>query len=66
MTAPVRLPRPTNVADRQDVDWTQVEHIVLDEDPDRALCGVDQSGVPWDQGLPVCVACYEVARGGMN
>lgn len=65
-TTPVRLPLPRNVARRADVDWEQVEHLVSDADPDTALCGVDQSDVPWNQGLPVCIACYEVARGGLN
>ena len=36
------------------------------DDADTALCGVDQTGVPWDQGLPVCQACEAVARGRMS
>lgn len=58
--------RPRNVAERDDIDWEEVEHVVFDDDPDTALCGVDQSDVPWNQGFPMCVACAEVLRGGMN
>jgi hypothetical protein len=42
------------------------EHIVFDDDADTALCGVDQTGVPWNQGLPVCQACLAVAQGRMS
>ena len=42
------------------------EHIVRDDDPDTALCGVDQTDVPWNQGLPVCHACLAVAEGRMS
>jgi hypothetical protein len=28
--------------------------------------GVDQTGVPWNQGLPVCQACLAVAQGRMS
>jgi hypothetical protein len=27
-------------------DFEQVEHIVTDEEPDTALCGIDQTDVP--------------------
>ena len=47
-------------------DFEQVEHIVTDEDPDTALCGVDQTDVPWEQGWPWCQACIAVAQGRMN
>ena len=46
--------------------FEECEHLVGDEDPDTALCGVDQTDVPWDQGLPVCQACLAVAEGRMN
>ena len=46
--------------------FEECEHIVREDDADTALCGVDQTGVPWDQGLPVCQACEAVARGRMN
>jgi hypothetical protein len=47
-------------------DFEQVEHIVPDHDPDTALCGLDQTDVPWDQGFPVCEACRAVADGRMS
>ncbi|MEI8105239.1 MAG: hypothetical protein WCH31_05270 [Actinomycetes bacterium] len=46
--------------------FEECEHIVRDEDPDTALCGVDQTGVPWNQGFPVCQACLAVAEGRMS
>jgi hypothetical protein len=46
--------------------FEECEHIVTDDDPDTALCGVDQTDVPWNQGLPVCQACAAVARGRMS
>ena len=48
------------------VEWEDVEHIVTDEDPDTALCGVDQTDVPWNQGFPPCEACVAVLGGRMN
>jgi hypothetical protein len=42
------------------------EHIVRDDDVDTALCGVDQTNVPWNQGFPVCQACAAVAQGRMS
>lgn len=46
--------------------YEDVEHIVGPTDPDTALCGVDQTDVPWNQGFPPCQACMSVMRGGMN
>ena len=46
--------------------FEECEHIVRDDDPDTALCGVDQTDVPWNQGLPVCQACLAVAQGRMS
>jgi hypothetical protein len=46
--------------------FEECEHIVSDEDSDTALCGIDQTGVPWDQGFPVCQACMAVAQGRMS
>lgn len=46
--------------------FEQVEHLVTDEDPDTALCGVDQTGVPWNQGWPLCEACRAVADGRLS
>jgi hypothetical protein len=45
--------------------FEECEHIVGD-DPDTALCGVDQANVPWNQGFPVCQACLAVAHGRMS
>lgn len=47
-------------------DFEEVEHIVAENDPDTALCGVDQTDVPWDQGFPLCEACRAVAMGRNN
>ena len=47
-------------------DFEQVEHLVSDEDPDTALCGVDQTDVPWNQGWPLCEACRAVADGRLS
>jgi hypothetical protein len=52
-------------------DFEDVEHIVPEDDPDTALCGVDQTDVPWNQGFPPCAACVEVmqhqaGRGNLN
>jgi len=48
------------------VSFEECEHIVREDDVDTALCGVDQTGVPWNQGLPVCQACLAVAQGRMS
>jgi hypothetical protein len=44
----------------------ECEHLVHEDDPDTALCGVDQTDVPWNQGFRVCQACAAVAEGRMN
>jgi hypothetical protein len=66
MTTPTRtlLPRPVRGLDGRAFD--EVEHLVRDDDPDTALCGIDQTDVPWDQGLPVCQACAAVAEGRLS
>jgi hypothetical protein len=46
--------------------FEECEHIVREDDPDTALCGVDQTDVPWDQGLPVCEACMAVIEGRLS
>lgn len=46
--------------------FEEVEHLVDDADPDTALCGIDQTGVPWNQGWPVCEACKAVAEGRLS
>jgi len=47
-------------------DFEQVEHLVGDDDPDTALCGVDQTDVPWNQGWPICEACRAVSSGRLS
>ena len=47
-------------------DFEDVEHLVSDEDPDTALCGIDQTGVGWNLGWPVCRACVAVSEGRMS
>ena len=47
-------------------DFEQVEHLVDEADPDTALCGIDQTDVPWDQGWPICEACRAVADGRLS
>lgn len=40
-------------------------HIVEHDDPDRALCGKDVTGYPWNPPWPICVVCvdlYEQSR----
>ena len=49
-----------------DTALEECEHIVGEDDPDTALCGIDQTDVPWNQGLPVCQACLAVAQGRMS
>jgi hypothetical protein len=46
--------------------FEECEHIVRDDDVDTALCGVDQTDVPWNQGFPVCQACVAVAEGRLS
>ena len=46
--------------------FDQVEHLVPDEDPDTALCGLDQTDVPWNQGWPLCEACRAIAEGRLS
>jgi hypothetical protein len=46
--------------------FEQVEHLVTDDDPDTALCGVDQTEVPWNQGWPLCEACRAVANNRLS
>ena len=59
---PIRLPR----FGYDGRTFDECEHIVHDDDPDTALCGVDQTNVPWNQGFPVCQACAAVAEGRMS
>jgi hypothetical protein len=68
-------PSPTTPARRVEGDplfgnagheFEEVEHLVSDEEPDTALCGIDQTDVPWNQGWPVCEACRAVADGRLS
>jgi hypothetical protein len=66
VTEPPTTPRIRPRRGSNGFRFEECEHLVGDEDPDTALCGVDQTDVPWDQGLPVCQACLAVAEGRMN
>ncbi len=54
-----RVDGPTN-------DGEEICHIVTEEDPDRALCGKDVTGWPWNPPWPYCVVCLDLmhARAG--
>jgi hypothetical protein len=65
MASPTRL-SPADRGTDNGAIFEECEHIVRDDDPDTALCGVDQTDVPWNQGLPVCQACVAVAQGRMS
>ena len=66
MTSQTRTIVPRPIRGLDGVDFEQVEHIVHEDDPDTALCGVDQTDVPWNQGWPVCMACVAVAEGRLS
>jgi hypothetical protein len=55
-------PEPAPQLPSDGVELKECEHLVRDDDPDTALCGVDQAGVPWNQGFPICQACLAVAE----
>jgi hypothetical protein len=61
-----RTPKTDPHPGNDGVRFEECEHIVRDDDVDTALCGVDQTDVPWNQGLPVCQACLAVAQGRMS
>jgi hypothetical protein len=46
--------------------FEEVCHLVTDQDPDKALCGKDVTGYPWNPPWPGCEACLAIARGTMN
>jgi len=58
-TAPKR--RPKHQGPRHEGE--EICHIVEMEDPDRALCGKDVTGWPWNPPWPYCVVCLELAQG---
>jgi hypothetical protein len=37
-------------------------HIVLPDDPDKALCGKDVTGYPWNPPWPMCVVCVDLSQ----
>jgi hypothetical protein len=59
-------PSPVRRRSVDDSALEECEHLVDDSYPDTALCGVDQTGVPWNQGFRICEACAAVAEGRMN
>jgi hypothetical protein len=58
--------KPETRLGRNGTEFEECEHIVSDEDPDTALCGVDQTDVPWNQGFPPCQACMAVVQGRLS
>jgi hypothetical protein len=66
MTTPGTRPTNRPHSGNDGFGFEECEHIVREDDEDTALCGVDQTNVPWDQGLPVCQACLAVAQGRMS
>lgn len=41
----------------------QICHIVEPDNPDRALCGKDVTGYPWNPPWPMCVVCVDLYEG---
>ena len=66
MTTPATRPLVRPHQGNNGFAFEECEHIVGDDDPDTALCGVDQTDIPWNQGLPVCQACAAVAEGRLS
>jgi hypothetical protein len=66
MSGPAAIPKHDPRLGSDEGAFEECEHIVHDDDPDTALCGVDQTDVPWNQGFPVCQACVAVAQGRMS
>lgn len=40
----------------------EICHIVTAEEPDKALCGKDVTGWPWNPPWPLCVVCADLAQ----
>ncbi len=51
-----------NVPRKGDDGFEELCHLVED-DPDRALCGKDVTGYPWNPPWPMCVVCVDLAEG---
>jgi hypothetical protein len=66
VTAPNVHPRCVNVPRVNDDGFEELCHLVAETDPDRALCGKDVTDYPWNPPWPLCQACLEVSRGGLN
>src|SRR5947207_15858065 len=66
MRSHAALPDSAHRLSGEGAAFEECEHIVHDDDPDTALCGIDQTGVPWNQGFPICRACVAVAQGRMS
>jgi hypothetical protein len=68
MSKPATPRRPQADPHQGDADlgYEECEHLVREDDENTALCGIDQTDVPWNQGFPVCQACEAVAQGRMN
>jgi hypothetical protein len=68
--APVRIPnvdpRCANVPRRNDDGFEELCHLVLESEPDTALCGKDVRDYPWNPPWPRCEACLAIARGDMS
>ncbi|HEX8744525.1 MAG TPA: hypothetical protein VF712_15470 [Thermoleophilaceae bacterium] len=65
--APARPDAPTQ-APRLDAGGPRNEgeklcHLVEAHEPDRALCGKDVTGYPWNPPWPYCVVCLDLAEG---
>jgi hypothetical protein len=45
-------------------DAEEICHIVERDDPDRALCGKDVTGYPWNPPWPMCVVCVDLYEHG--
>ena len=54
---PIRVDGPSHPGE-------EICHIVTNDDPDRALCGKDVTGWPWNPPWPICVVCADLAQVG--
>jgi hypothetical protein len=55
-----------NVPGHNDDGFEELCHLVVDEEPDTALCGQDVTGYPWNPPWPRCEACLAIAAGRQN
>ena len=47
-------------------DGEKLCHIGEYADPDKALCGKDVTGYPWDPPWPMCVVCVDLYDQGFG